>query len=207
MEIKEIEKQTVKRYSDRFKKLGVDVKTLGWGSLEQQEYRFLQVVKNVDLEHKALLDIGCGFGDLNAFCKTNGVKLSKYIGFDINPDLISTAKEKHPKSDFFIRNIFDEEEKEFADIGVMLGVLNFKLEDNLSYTKKAIEKAFSFVKESLVIDFLSTELTPEYPKEDFVFYHDPKEILEFALTLTPNVKIIHDYKPIPQKEFMVVLSK
>lgn len=207
MEIKKIEEATVKRYSDRFVKLGVDVKTLGWGSDQQQEYRFLQVIKNMKLEGKILLDIGCGFGDLNTLCKINGVNMKEYIGFDINPDLINTAKEKHPDSTFYLKNIFDEKSQEVADVGVMLGVLNFKLENNLAYTKKAIEKAFSFVKEALVVDFLSTELTPEYPKEDFVYYHDPKEILDFALTLTPNVKIVHDYKPIPQKEFMAVLSK
>ena len=66
---------------------------------------------------------------------------------------------------------------------------------------------FSHIDETLIVDFLSTNLTSDYPKEDFVFYHDPQEILEFALTLTDNVKLVHDYLPIPQKEFILILSK
>ena len=60
---------------------------------------------------------------------------------------------------------------------------------------------------TLVVDFLSTSLTPDYPKEDAVFYHDPEKMLSFALGLTPNVTLIHDYPPIPQKEFMLVLHR
>ena len=92
----------------------------------------------------------------------------------------------------------------------MLGVLNFNLKDkanNLEYSKLAITNAFSHVDETLIVDFLSSKLTSEYPKEDFVFYHNPIDMLEFALTLTDNVKLIHNYMPIPQKEFMLILSK
>lgn len=92
----------------------------------------------------------------------------------------------------------------------MLGVLNFNLKDqvdNLAYSKQAIANAFSHIDETLIVDFLSTNLTSDYPKEDFVFYHDPLEMLEFALTLTDNVKLVHDYLPIPQKEFILILSK
>lgn len=43
--------------------------------------------------------------------------------------------------------------------------------------------------------------------EDFVFYHDPAEMLNYALTVTPDVTLHHNYLPIPQKEFMLVLYK
>ena len=69
-----------------------------------------------------------------------------------------------------------------------------------------IKKAFSAVSETLVVDFLSLYRIPDYPKEDFVFYHDPSEMLAFALELTPNVRLIHDYEAIPQKEFTLVLE-
>ena len=32
-------------------------------SKQMQEYRFSQVVQNVDMSDKSLVDIGCGFGD------------------------------------------------------------------------------------------------------------------------------------------------
>ena len=36
----------VERYSNRLNILGYDVKTLGWGSVEQQEYRFAQTISS-----------------------------------------------------------------------------------------------------------------------------------------------------------------
>jgi predicted alpha/beta hydrolase len=55
-----IYEETVERYSNRYKKLGYDVKTLGWGSVEQQEYRFSQTL-DIDFKDKSIVDIGCGF--------------------------------------------------------------------------------------------------------------------------------------------------
>jgi len=92
----------------------------------------------------------------------------------------------------------------------MLGVLNLNFHDkvdNYEYTMEFIRKTFSLSKKLLIVDFLSDRLVPNYPKEDFVFYHDPLKMLEFALSLTNNVILKHDYKPIPQKEFMLFLYK
>lgn len=208
----------IKRYSDRFYKLGKDIKTLGWGSIEQQQYRFKQTLSSgVEFDKKVVLDIGCGFGDYLHFLITNLNEdrlMKSYLGFDLNPDLINEARKHMPKKlevNFDVVDILKKKsESPIANIGVMLGVLNFNLKDkanNLEYSKLAITNAFSHVDETLIVDFLSSKLTSEYPKEDFVFYHNPIDMLEFALTLTDNVKLIHNYMPIPQKEFMLILSK
>jgi len=206
----EIAKSTVTRYSDRFKDLGRNVRTLGWGSDEQQRYRFEQVLRGIALEGKSVLDIGCGFGDLLSYCLKAECKPKNYIGWDINPDLIAEAKKQHPSSTFTVLNLAEQTKAyPVADVGVMLGVLNFNFKDNYdnkNFTKMMIEKAFLSVSESLIVDFLSIYRTADYPKEDVVFYHDPTEMLAFALELTPNVKLQHNYAPIPQKEFMLVLE-
>lgn len=208
--LSEIAKSTVTRYSVRFKDLGRNVRALGWGSDEQQRYRFEQVLLGVPLEGKSVLDIGCGFGDLLSCCLDAGCKPANYIGWDINPDLIAEAKNQHPSSTFTVLNLAEQvTANPVAHVGVMLGVLNFNFKDNYdnkSFTKMMIEKAFSAVSETLVVDFLSTYRTPDYPEEDFVFYHDPTEMLAYALELTPNVRLLHDYASIPQKEFMLVLE-
>lgn len=205
-----IAKSTVARYSDRYKKLGRHVHTLGWGNEEQQHYRFAQVLRAAALEGKSVLDIGCGFGDFFTSCIDADYKIGHYTGWDINPDLISEAKKQYPESTFTVVNLAEQVELlAVAEVGVMLGVLNLNFKDdydNLKFSKMMIEKAFSAVSESLVVDFLSIYRTPDYPEEDFVFYHDPTEMLAFALELTPNVRLLHDYAPIPQKEFMLVLE-
>lgn len=206
-----ISASTIERYSKRFRRLGQDVRTLGWGNVEQQRIRFAQLFRVLDLEGRSILDIGCGFGDLKDFCDEMRCSPARYIGWDINSDLIKAAKKRHQDAELRVYDLLNASEiQPEAEIGVMLGLLNFNLKgafDNVEYSKHMLRQAFEAVTESLVVDFLSTQMTPDYPREDFVFYHDPTEMLAFALELTPNVKLIHDYPPIPQKEFMLVLSK
>ena len=212
--IEQITQETIERYNKRYNKMGYDVRTLGWGSEEQQIYRFYQTfMMGIDFNNKTIIDIGCGFGDYLKFLNENSIKYKKYIGYDINPNLIFKAKEiyKNRKNVIFEeKNILQQEEKNIADIGVMLGLLNFNLKnrfDNYKYSEQMIKKAFDLVNEVLIVDFLSSQLTDSYPKEDFVFYHEPEKILQYALTLSNNVILKHNYKPIPQKEFMLFIFK
>lgn len=207
--LKDISSKTVDRYTKRYRELGYNVKTLGWGSLHQQEYRFKQTL-TADMSYKSVIDIGCGFGDYYSFLKQYNIDINSYTGIDINSDLITQASDLHPDADFHTANLLETNISFSADIGVMLGVLNFNLKDsfdNYEYSKKFISKAFEMVNEVLIVDFLSTHLDRSYPKEDLVFYHDPSMMLEFALTLSNNVILKHDYKAIPQKEFMLFIYK
>ncbi len=205
----------VKRYSSRYHELGYDVKTLGWGSDEQQTYRFAQTLEgNVVLNNKIILDIGCGFGDYFRFLQNEQISPTKYLGFDLNEDLIGEARlqyEDHPNCKFNTFNVLEHTyEEPVADIAVMLGVLNLNFQDqidNYEYSKIAVSNAFSSVNECLIVDFLSSQLDPTYKKEEFVFYHDPGEMLNWALTITANVELKHNYASIPQKEFMLFMYK
>lgn len=208
-DLKYITDTTIQRYSDRYKKLGKHIHTLGWGSTEQQFYRFSQVHNAVTLNNKTLLDIGCGFADFLLSCEDLEQPIKHYTGWDVNPNFIAEAKLQYPKSTFEVLSLAEcKKPRVIAEVGIMLGVLNLhfkEMYDNFEYSKMMIKKAFSSVSETLVVDFLSNRLTAEYPKEDFVFYHDPSVMLAYALELTPDVKLIHDYSPIPQKEFILVL--
>jgi len=208
--LEEISKNTIERYNKRFELLGEDVKSLGWGDKEQQNTRFMQVGALFNFSKKSVLDIGCGFADLNTFFEKNNIDLEHYIGWDINENFLDVARKRYPESLFEIVDLTTLDNVEVsADIGIMLGLLNFKLDDiatNIEYSKRMIKKAFDSVRKALVVDFLSLHICDSYPKEDAVFYHNPSEMLQFALELTPNVRLIHNYQPIPQKEFMLVLE-
>jgi SAM-dependent methyltransferase len=203
----------IERYSKRYREMGYHVKTLGWGDSAQQESRFRTAVESLNFgDGKSVLDIGCGFGDFLALLKAEEKPVTHYTGWDINPDLIAEAtKIWADAARFEVVNIGSLTPGEpVADFGFMFGVLNLNLKDsfdNYEYSKRFIRNAFASVKQLLVVDFLSSKIDPAYPKEDFVFYHDPAVMLEFALSLTPKVKLRHDYEPIPQKEFMLFLYK
>ena len=207
---REVDQQTRERYDERLGEFGEDPRTLGWDTRESQHTRFQAVADAVDLAGREVLDIGCGFADLRGFLAQAGVEPAGYRGTDLNPRLLEVARKRYPDDAFEARNCFLEPFAEpVADVGVMLGLLNFRLPDdaNEAYTRACVTAAFAAVREALVVDFLSTCLTPDYPKEDFVHYHDPAAMLAWGLTLTPYASLKHDYRAIPQREFLLVLRK
>ena len=69
-------------YNRRYQKKGRDISTVGWGSVKSQLLRFEMVTRGLELNGKAILDIGCGLGDFITFLrkKTNTFR---YTGIDI----------------------------------------------------------------------------------------------------------------------------
>ncbi|WP_167955994.1 class I SAM-dependent methyltransferase [Anaerosporobacter faecicola] len=208
-EYRKIQEDAIQRYSERYKRLGVVPQALGWGKKEDQIERFDTLIKNIDFTNKRILDIGCGFADFYVYLKDHDINC-KYIGIDIIPDFIEYCKNKFPECEFYQKNVLlDTDSISNADIVLSLGTLNFKLHNinNLDYTKEFMKKSFSLANETLILDFLSTKLTKTYPKEDLVYYHSPNTIMDMAFELTDNLQLVHNYKPIPQKEFMIFLGK
>lgn len=210
-----ISQETINRYSKRYESMGRNIRTLGWGSVEQQYYRFQQTLCATNFHNKSLLDIGCGFADYYEFIRSENISLNSYMGWDINPNFIKESQARFGSLAKFRQvDILDQEElKDLEvsfDIVVMLGLLNFNLKDkrdNYSYSNQVIHNAFRLTEEVLIVDFLSNHRDPNYPSEDFVFYHSPSKMLDVALSLTSNVTLKHDYSSIPQKEFMLFIYK
>lgn len=209
--IEKIDREAVKRYNKRLKQFGQRARTLGWDTRENQWERFQNATSLINLEGKKILDIGCGFGDLLKFIKEKKIRNSSYWGIDINKELLRIARENHPEAIFRDCNILlDPLKKEAVDVVFALGILNFNLKgrfNNYDYAMELVKRAFSLCKEVLIVDMLSSYRDKNYPKEDFVFYYSPEKMFKFTKTLTSNVVLKHDYKPIPQKEFILFLKK
>jgi SAM-dependent methyltransferase len=205
-----IERAAIDRYAARFHRFGPDPRSLGWDSRGHQWIRFRAVTELVDLRARRVLDIGCGFADLYGFLREAGVEPASYLGVDINPVLLEVAASRFPQGRYERRNILLEPYQEpVADVGVMLGLLNFRLQemDNYDYAGEMIRAAFAATRDGLVVDFLSARRTPGYPEEAAVFYFEPERMLEIGFSITPAVVLKHDYPPIPQREFMLWLRK
>lgn len=194
-----LEKSAVERYQTRFYKEGVSYKTLGWGCTEDQVKRFEVLLQNINFKNKSVMDIGCGFADFYGYLKQKEI-CCNYIGVDIIPEFLECCCKKYPEATFIKANIMlDKDILPKTDIVVTTGTLNLKLDDidNMEYTKDFMRNAYEKTEELMSIDFLSTKLTSSYPKEDFVYYHDPLKLLEYSFELTDNIKLIHNYEAIP----------
>jgi len=209
--IGQIDQDTLKRYNRRLEKFGYDPMSLGWDNKENQFVRFNAALDLVDVSGADVLDLGCGFGDFLAAIRARGQKPKSYIGIDINDKLIEVARNVYPDTVFETHNLLTTPYNRKHDFVFMNGVLNFNLKnnglDNYEYAMDFIRKAWDVCKKGLVVDMLSTHLADNYPPEDIVFYYSPEKIFEFSQSLTHDVVLKHDYRPIPQKEFMLFLKK
>ncbi len=210
--LKNFESKMVSRYSERFQKFGFDPRTLGWDNHSNQNKRFLTAIQSAEVNGKSILDVGCGFSDFYSFLNEYYGKNSafRYAGIDINSDLINECKNRFPDVSYEVRNILvDPYQENSWDVVTMFGLLNYKIPDydNLAYAKNFITNAFNVAKDCLIVDMLSSIKNVNYPSENFVNYHEPAVMLDFALSLTPYVKVVHSGDPIPQKEFTLILGK
>ena len=165
----------------------------------------------LDFKGRSVLEIGCGLADFYGYLQEAPERTpGPYTGFDINEDLITACRENYRQATFEVRNILvDTPPKENWDIVTLFGVLNIRFEefDNQDFAQRMIEAAFGLCREAVAVDMLSTICEPTYPKEDFVYYYDPLDMLNFALSLTPHVQLRHDQSSIPQREFSLILRK
>lgn len=181
----------IERYEKRFEAYGLDLKTLDVG----QHYDAQHIVhKSVgDLQGKTLLDVGCGLGHYYDYLRANGITV-KYIGYDFMEKFIALDRERYPEATFEVHDITNDEIHHEADYAVFCQVFNNRYTDtdNTEIVKAAIRKTFAKVRIGLSIDMLSTYVNYRVPE---MSYFSPEEMFGFAETLTPFVKLRHDYAP------------
>lgn len=155
-----------------------DHRALGWETLEAQTKRFEVLLKNVELNNKSLLDVGCGLGDLYGFLKTFKVPVT-YLGTDIMPDMIKKAKLKYPDGLFILEDVLDNKtaEKVFPEKAFSVifssGIFNLKTPTSTALLRDALLTFKELANEKIVFNLLSSD-SPT--KEDAYNYYSQKEI-------------------------------
>ena len=83
-------KSIINRYKKRYEKFGFDPRSLGWDK-GKQDLRFSVLTDFFDCRGKSILDIGCGFGDLNKFLFNQYQFEYEYVGIDPSVGLLKIA--------------------------------------------------------------------------------------------------------------------
>ncbi|MGN0738600.1 MAG: class I SAM-dependent methyltransferase [Treponema sp.] len=204
-------------------------KILGWESRQAQYARFAAFAKNVDLNGKAVLDVGCGLGDLFHFL-TSGLGLSvNYVGIDISERMIETAKsqleilrenglslpaENKSTVRFLASDVFAGDFVNALDFSSVKesgggfdwiyasGIFNLNLGNNFEFLRKAFARFMELGKNGFVCSMLNERSTD---KESPYFYYDPEDTCEFAKAVgAKNVRIIDDYL---ENDFTIFVEK
>jgi SAM-dependent methyltransferase len=173
--------------------------SLRWTARGQRERYDLLLEIAPSLESSHVLDYGCGKGDLYAFIRERGISVT-YTGADINPDLISLARSKHPECDFFVMDIEEEPLKEEFDYIFVCGVFNNRLEGATQSLKNAIARLFCSCRKGLAVTALSAH---DPHKEHDLNYVLPGELTDFIIkNITPYVTLRHDRVPYDMTLFL-----
>ncbi len=183
----------VRRYTERFERHGVDVRSLASGTEERHRLQHEVHASAGDLNGKTILDIGCGLAHYYEFLRARGTAVD-YIGYDIVPAFIESNRARYPEARFEIRDAMTEGIAHEADFVVMCEVVNNRYRDasNLDVVKKVLTRAFDAAREAVTIDMVSTYVDYQVPE---AYYFSPEEMFAFAKSLTKYVTLRHDYVP------------
>lgn len=195
---------TVERYAARYDVYGYSARTLGWEK-GKQALRFDVLTSQCDLSGMAVVDIGCGFGDLNVILDRKFGPTYRYTGVDLVPQLLLEARRRWPgprhrfmEGDFSSMDL----EGEF-DYAIASGIFNHRFEStsNKEFAMATMTRAFELCGVGIAMDFLSDKV--DY-RHEHTYHSAPEEVLAFAYGLTRNVVLRNDYMPF---EFTIFLHK
>ncbi|MFP6585007.1 MAG: class I SAM-dependent methyltransferase [Candidatus Hydrogenedentota bacterium] len=192
-------------YRDLFHEHGASAKALGWNR-GRQTIRFASLMAGFqDLESPNILDLGCGFGDLNHYL-AKCFDEYRYVGVDLTQEFVSVAQEAFTGTDhisFFCDDFLKASFDSTFDIVVASGTFNTKFAsgENELFIRECFAKAFSLCNEGISFDFLSDRVDRVY---EHSFHSSPENILSIALSHTKNVTLNYTHLPF---EFCVTAFK
>ncbi|MBX4190570.1 methyltransferase domain-containing protein [Candidatus Saccharibacteria bacterium] len=191
---------TAANYEESFRKHGASPKAMHWANYRVSAVRYSELVRDVPVNGKTILDAGCGMGDLIPFLYAKSPDF-KYLGMDINEQFIKVAKKRYEGHDFEVGDAFNDDVGRF-DVVVSCGVLNGNVENWMEKRKKAITSLFEKANEVLAFN-MSGSVNP-IPNTEITAFADLKEIFEFCSSLTPRVILRSQYS---ERGFTIVLFK
>ncbi|CAM8318718.1 AdoMet_MTases domain containing protein [Candidatus Methylopumilus planktonicus] len=189
------------RYKERLLKYGPGIQALASGTEERRATRF-DILTEVGIKQgSSVLDVGCGLADFYSYLIANGVNI-QYTGIDIVPELIDSAKIRHPNIDLQFRDLQEEPfPKSSFDYVVCSQVFNLGLglDKNETLVKDMLHNMYHTARYGVAVDFLTSYVDF---RQDHLHYYEPGEIFSYAKQLTRRVTLRHDY---PLFEFCIYL--
>lgn len=197
---KELE-ATVNRYRSAYQRHGDSPKSLLWNSHKSADIRFKNLLADINIESKSILDIGCGLGDIIPYLNKKSLKFT-YTGIDLLPDFVEKAKEKYPQHTFLAGDY--KQLMRPADIVLCSGALNSNIENVVEERKEAVELMFDYANEVLCFNMAGNFPQPENREDYIVYYVNSLEFIQYLFSLTSNMIVRHHYDPL---DFTAILFK
>ncbi len=188
-------------YSKSYNKYGTGLQSLQWISYHSQANRMTQLINDLDLHDKNIIDIGCGFGDLIPHLVSRSENFN-YLGVDKYEPFIDEAKKRYPEFDFQYLDYFASPLDQLFDITLCCGALNAKREDVIKFRQKAISCMYDKSTYCAVFNMSGYYPNVGNDNESKIYYASSRKFLDFCWTLTPKLIFKQQYNP---KDFTIYL--
>jgi SAM-dependent methyltransferase len=187
-------------YEESLEKYGASPKALLWWDYRSMAIRFRELVNDLDIDSKTILDAGCGMGDLLPYLYTKSTSFS-YLGVDKNKGFIEIAKKRYEGHDFKVADPFDKKVGNF-DIVISSGVMNGNYKGWLEERKRMIKMLYGHCQKALAFN-MAGGLRP-IPNDSLIAYADAKEVYEYCTTLSERVILRAHYL---NKDFTIIMFR
>lgn len=184
-------RETIARYDNRLVEFGYDPRTLGWNK-RQHLLRYEILLSHWTLDDAHLLDFGCGFGDMYAYCQASGRDSVRYHGLDLNPRLIAEGRARHAGADLFAHDALSEGLPDQYDVIVASGIYNYRLKDNWTFIENTFALFARHSRQGFAVNFLSDRV--DY-SEAALYYANPAKVLDLCYKYSRRVVLRQDYMP------------
>ena len=180
-------------YEEALARYGESPKALHWTNYRAMGIRFKELVADLALDGKSILDVGCGMGDLLPFIYAKTTDF-KYLGTDINQGFIGIAKKRYEGHEFKLLDPFSQKVPGRFDIVMSSGVMNVNIPDWLDRRKQMIARLFELAGEAASFNMAGSFKPPAHDEK--IAYANSQEILDFCQTLSSRIVLRNHYSSI-----------
>src|SRR3954470_8376957 len=151
-----------------------------------QRDRFAQLATIGDLSGRSIVDVGSGVGDFYAYLREHVAGLN-YLGVDLMPEMVRRAGERFPEARFVALDVLADGLPGEFDYVLLSAVFNDPMADATAYLRDVVTACFRAPRVGLGFNFISSHARRQEP--DALAYHDPAAVLDFCLSLSPQVDL------------------
>jgi SAM-dependent methyltransferase len=180
-------------YAARLYEFGATAKGVDWNSAESQELRFSELIPRDWMSaDRSLLDYGCGYGALLGYMRACGWR-GQYVGYDIAPDMIATARDQHGDDGQFVVDLPTTP----CDCTLASGVFNVRLgftDDRWeAYIYEVLDDMWRSTTSFMVFNMLTSYSDPDRRRKD-LYYADPSRYLDLCIRrYSRHARLHHGY--------------
>jgi ubiquinone/menaquinone biosynthesis C-methylase UbiE len=189
--------ETTRFYESHVRRYGYGYRALGFNRRSSQEKRFSALASIGSLDGARLLDVGCGFGDLLAWLRARGVQ-PRYTGLDLTASMIERCRKRFSEgmnessARFLVGDALTWEADGEYDYVIASGIFGYNAKDTRARIQPTMQRLFAICGRGLAVNFLSGCAPTRSPGR---LYVHPSDVLQYALRLTPAVRLDHTYMP------------